>query len=837
MHEVLRGPSAPLDDGTRNVMGKRLGADLSHVRVHADERAAASALAVNAAAYTVGSSIVFGKHRYAPHQEAGRSLLAHELIHTLQQSTMGAPVSGQRLPIESADSAAESQARAAASARDLGGRAYTAGNHIVCDAGQYAPTAPGDRHLLVHELAHVAQHSRGGTWLQKAPDEPAVASGAAPQAEGAASPPPTAWKAALVNALARTLGLPSTAVQLAESFGEGVVEQLAKEGPAALTRFAARAAAMEASDYLELTKGYLTGVVGGIVSPVTDLFGLAVFAEKVMNAMTDVVQGVFNNAGRLGAEVDAVVASARKLIQGAGQAWETIKKSDPKQLVLGLLGLGPLPGKVDAEARKMGHSAGSAIIAGLESPWQKEHGEPEAPRDWLRSPLAAIESKASELEKRWIGEVPWAKVGASVGYAVGFAVIQVILFVFTEGIGNAIEQAAVGLGRLAGQLGKLGKAIGAAAEVLAEIGRGVDAVGSLIEKVIGAALKPLEKLLKPVLEPLTEMLQSLRTLLRKLLGVAEKEAPRLEQAAAKTLGKAEKHVPVPGALAEAHPPAGQPSAARLPTADVPPAHAPTKAPAPIPAAETTPPVTTPAPTPAAETTPPVTTPAPTPAAETTPPVTTPAPTPAAETTPPVTTPAPTPAAETTPPVTTPAPTPAAETTPPVTTPAPSPAGKGPSVSAPEVSSVIVAPDNSVSVKIVGEVGDPIPNRAVNAPNYNRQFPSAGEVGLPANYQEAHLWGPGFDNEQASGMMLAPQEVNLRWQADVEGEIRDLRAIAKQQGGHLLLEASAESYPRTGGFEVLKEAEYRFRLVDANGREVHRLWVNISVGPPRPACPS
>ena len=209
--------------------------------------------------------------------------------------------------------------------------------------------------------------------------------------------------------------------------------------------------------------------------------------------------------------------------------------------------------------------------ADLESPWQKEHGEPEAPRDWLRSPLAAIESKASELEKRWIGEVPWAKVGASVGYAVGFAVIQVILLVFTEGIGNAIEQAAVGLGRLAGNLGKLGRAIGAAAEFVAEIGRGIGVVESLIGKVVGAALKPLENLLKPVLEPLTEMLGGLRTLLRKLLGVAEKEAPALEQAAAKALGEAEKHVPVPHAPA-AHPPAVHPPEG--PTA---PGHAPATA--------------------------------------------------------------------------------------------------------------------------------------------------------------------------------------------------------------------------------------------------------------------
>ncbi len=91
-------------------MERRLGSDLSAVRVHADERAAASARAVDALAYTVGNSIVFGRGRYAPSQAAGRQLLAHELVHAIQQSA-ASESSGGRLDIDSPQSAAEIEAR------------------------------------------------------------------------------------------------------------------------------------------------------------------------------------------------------------------------------------------------------------------------------------------------------------------------------------------------------------------------------------------------------------------------------------------------------------------------------------------------------------------------------------------------------------------------------------------------------------------------------------------------------------------------------------------------------------------------------------------------------
>ena len=82
---VLRSPGQPLDAATRAFMEPRFGHDFSRVRVHTDARAAESARAVDALAYTVGRGVVFGAGQYAPGTISGRRLLAHELAHTLQQ--------------------------------------------------------------------------------------------------------------------------------------------------------------------------------------------------------------------------------------------------------------------------------------------------------------------------------------------------------------------------------------------------------------------------------------------------------------------------------------------------------------------------------------------------------------------------------------------------------------------------------------------------------------------------------------------------------------------------------------------------------------------------------
>jgi hypothetical protein len=79
----------PLDANTRAFMEPRFGYDFGRVRVHTGGRAAGSAQAVHARAYTVGRDIVFDKNQYAPETIRGRQLLAHELTHVVQQGAAG----------------------------------------------------------------------------------------------------------------------------------------------------------------------------------------------------------------------------------------------------------------------------------------------------------------------------------------------------------------------------------------------------------------------------------------------------------------------------------------------------------------------------------------------------------------------------------------------------------------------------------------------------------------------------------------------------------------------------------------------------------------------------
>ena len=96
VHAVLQAPGRPLDGGTRSWMEGRFSHDFGAVRVHDDARASASAQAVQALAYTVGSHVVFRQPLYAPGTDAGRRLLAHELAHVVQQMGGGPSAALQR---------------------------------------------------------------------------------------------------------------------------------------------------------------------------------------------------------------------------------------------------------------------------------------------------------------------------------------------------------------------------------------------------------------------------------------------------------------------------------------------------------------------------------------------------------------------------------------------------------------------------------------------------------------------------------------------------------------------------------------------------------------------
>jgi hypothetical protein len=99
VYEVLRSPGQPLDAATRAFFEPRFRYDFSQVRVHTDEKAAASARAVASLAYTAAPHIAFAAGRFAPSSYGGRHLIAHELAHIAQQS-QGSSVRLQRWTYE-----------------------------------------------------------------------------------------------------------------------------------------------------------------------------------------------------------------------------------------------------------------------------------------------------------------------------------------------------------------------------------------------------------------------------------------------------------------------------------------------------------------------------------------------------------------------------------------------------------------------------------------------------------------------------------------------------------------------------------------------------------------
>lgn len=87
IQQAVRSPGQPLDLASRSFFEPRFDHDFSSVRIHTDAAAAASAASIQAHAYTLGSDIVFAPGRHSPATTAGRTLIAHELTHVVQQKS------------------------------------------------------------------------------------------------------------------------------------------------------------------------------------------------------------------------------------------------------------------------------------------------------------------------------------------------------------------------------------------------------------------------------------------------------------------------------------------------------------------------------------------------------------------------------------------------------------------------------------------------------------------------------------------------------------------------------------------------------------------------------
>lgn len=117
--EALRTGGRPLPSSERDFFEPRFGYDLSQVRVHTGNDAAGIARALKSRAFTVGPDVVFGAGQYAPGNERGRKLLAHELTHTVQTGSVRRTVAAEQASRLAWRSRAKRQRVARAAARGV----------------------------------------------------------------------------------------------------------------------------------------------------------------------------------------------------------------------------------------------------------------------------------------------------------------------------------------------------------------------------------------------------------------------------------------------------------------------------------------------------------------------------------------------------------------------------------------------------------------------------------------------------------------------------------------------------------------------------------------------
>lgn len=92
-----KGGGNALQGDTKDYMESRFSADFSGVRIHTDSKAEHLSRSVNAHAFAHGNDIYFNSGKFAPHTTEGKTLLAHELTHTIQQGASKSDTSPKRI--------------------------------------------------------------------------------------------------------------------------------------------------------------------------------------------------------------------------------------------------------------------------------------------------------------------------------------------------------------------------------------------------------------------------------------------------------------------------------------------------------------------------------------------------------------------------------------------------------------------------------------------------------------------------------------------------------------------------------------------------------------------
>jgi len=81
-----KGNGRPMSERTARQMEQAFGADFSNVTIHTDSESDSLNKDMHSLAFTNGNDIYFAEGKYNPDSSSGKTLLAHELTHVIQQT-------------------------------------------------------------------------------------------------------------------------------------------------------------------------------------------------------------------------------------------------------------------------------------------------------------------------------------------------------------------------------------------------------------------------------------------------------------------------------------------------------------------------------------------------------------------------------------------------------------------------------------------------------------------------------------------------------------------------------------------------------------------------------
>lgn len=437
-------------------MGAAFAFDFSRVRIHSES-------APDAAAYTVGNNITFAPGRYAPDRPDGAALLAHELAHVVQQRDAVASNAPEMSRLPRSSDMQEREASSAAT-RAVAGR----------------PTGP---------LSSSQRPFVGRFGLD---DVIAVVGGAPAMAAYDAIQDSTVYK---------------FGKEMTVGFVEGIKQHLADGGSDALK---ARVQEFETSPRAMWTysKGYLVGLVEGLISPITDIWHLI----KSVAGMLSTIQGWINQAAGLFAQpavlvarIDALQSKWNDLLAEA--APHIIKFiEDPSGSADDLENfVQKITEQALAKAREFGHTAADKVFTFL--------------------------------------ALPWRELGEKVGYVIGMMVVQTLMFVFSDAIGNALEAAVVFAEKFAGIIAEGAEV---ALRFVAGLGQKLETLFSEAGSMLSETFGPLWAKLKAFFESLTAFCEDAAKMVKTPAGGEALKGTETGVNAAKDVNAAAKmHDPVP----------------------------------------------------------------------------------------------------------------------------------------------------------------------------------------------------------------------------------------------------------------------------------------------------